>query len=85
MLKNVCICTIDRCVYVLWVMGLVQSEICRRCNEEEETPLHLITECPALIEDRAKIFNTRIMATNDVKNMKLEDIFKFIIKIRIEV
>lgn len=64
-------------------MNLTQSATCRRCNEEDETPLHLITECPALITERAKIFNTRIMTTENIKNAKLEDILKFIKEIGI--
>ena len=36
---------------------------CRLCQEHEETPIHLITECEALADERLNIFShTEILA-----------------------
>ena len=35
--------------------------MCRLCNEEEETPWHLATECPVLMTNRGKFFHGQIL------------------------
>ena len=44
------------------------SELCRFCEEEEETFEHLLNECPCFIEDRRDLlFNAPIENTLDLK------------------
>ena len=61
----------------LHTMGLNQTTTCRRCNDYDETPLHLITNCPALIGKRIKIFDCRFLTRDELTGRNLEDIYKF--------
>lgn len=58
-------------------MRLKPTATCRRCSEHNETPLHLLTSCPALIGRRNKIFGKRFLAENETSNTKLENILTF--------
>jgi hypothetical protein len=35
-----------------------EDALCRLCEEERETPEHLLTECPVLNLDRLMLFNS---------------------------
>jgi hypothetical protein len=35
-----------------------EDALCRLCEEERETPEHLLTECPVLNLDRQMLFNS---------------------------
>jgi hypothetical protein len=35
-----------------------EDALCRLCEEERETPEHLLTECPVLNLDRQALFNS---------------------------
>lgn len=52
-------------------MGLNQRTTCRRCNEEDETPLQLLLECPALIGKRCAIIKHHTLMADDIINAKL--------------
>lgn len=43
-------------------MGLTEEPICPRCNEAEETPLHLITSCKGLEGVRFEAFGSHVLA-----------------------
>lgn len=64
-------------------MGLKQSAICRRCSEDDETPIHLLTTCPALTGKRIKIFEHHTLTEADLKNIKLKSILTFFREIQI--
>jgi hypothetical protein len=36
--------------------GFIYIALCRLCEEEMETPEHLLTECPVLNNDRQELF-----------------------------
>jgi hypothetical protein len=40
------------------LLGNTDSPLCRLCEEEDETPEHLLTECPVLTIHRREIFNS---------------------------
>ena len=65
-------------------MGLSQRTTCRRCDEHDETTLHLVTNCPALIEKRTNIFECRFLTRDELTTRNLEDIYKFFKEIDFE-
>ena len=59
------------------LMGLADSPICPACEEEEETPLHMLTECPAYAVNRLEILGTHEVKMNDLPDLKAIDLVKF--------
>ena len=57
-------CNLNKHMYRL---GLSQSQECSRCNEEDETPLHLLTSCPALTNIRRRTFGQEFISQNGLK------------------
>ena len=50
---------------------------CRLCEEEPETPHHLITDCPVLLDHRNEVFGCRILP--EIFTMwKVKDMIKFL-------
>ena len=50
---------------------------CRLCEEEAETPHHIITECPVLMEHRNQTFGTRFLPES-FTTWKVKDMVKFL-------
>ena len=51
------------------------SELCRFCEEEEETFIHLISECPVFTELRLEVFKRR--AFTSLEEWKPHQLLKF--------
>jgi len=64
-------------------IGLTQSPTCSRCNEEDETPLHLLMNCPAITGKRAKILKSNFLTADMVTKTKLKNILNFFNEIQI--
>lgn len=58
-------------------MGLARSAVCRRCDEDDETPVHLITSCPALTSQRMKFFEHHTINAEQLHSIKIENILNF--------
>ena len=59
--------------------SLISSDVdpvCRLCNEEEETPWHLIGECPALWQARTEIFFTHFLEKAESSAFKVLKMIK---------
>jgi len=57
-------------------LGLSQTTVCR-CDEEDETPLHILTSCPAVALDRLKLMELAFPTSQQIKNIKLNIIHDF--------
>lgn len=58
-------------------MRLVADPICRLCLENEETSLHIITECPALFRLRKQILDYEIIPLDKLKLIHPQKIANF--------
>ena len=43
-----------------------ENTMCRLCEEDEEKPWHILTDCPVLMQRRTNIFGTPLFLTNNV-------------------
>ncbi|XP_048484155.1 uncharacterized protein LOC105391530 [Plutella xylostella] len=59
-------------------MGLSDTPICRFCNEEDETPMHILCECEAIIHKRNRILGGYKLAPIDVRSLPPGKIIRFI-------
>ena len=51
------------------------SELCRFCEEEQETSIHILSECPVFTELRVETFQLRAFDT--LKTWKPHQLLKF--------
>ena len=59
------------------LMGLEDSPTCPKCGVGEETPHHMLTECPAYGKLRLEIFNKLDITTEDIPLLKGKAIVRF--------
>lgn len=59
-------------------MGLSTEIICRACNEEDETSMHVLCECPALIRLRHSIFGQTYINPKDLRGRSIREILDFV-------
>lgn len=57
--------------------GFVMSPYCRYCEEEDETSVHLIGECPVFMIRRREILGNYFIKEEDIKEIRLKDIVRF--------
>ena len=50
---------------------------CRLCVEEDETPHHIITECPVLLHRRNEIFGSMLLPET-FTTWRVQDMMKFL-------
>jgi len=62
----------------LYVMGLTDSPSCRRCGAEEETSIHVLCECEAVVISRHTYLGYFFFDPEDVKSLSLRTIWNFI-------
>ena len=59
------------------IMGLRTTGTCRKCEEEQETPAHLIMECPTLIWHRLTTFGAPFLSQDQLLYIDIEKIHSF--------
>lgn len=65
-------------------MGLENDSTCRFCGEEEEEPIHILTNCGALIHKRHRRFGYYYLEGGEVPQLKPIHILKFLTEIGLE-
>ena len=61
----------------LYLMGLTNNNSCRRCGTEEETSLHILSECEALASLRQAYRSSFFLDPEDIKGLSLRAIWNF--------
>ena len=60
-----------------FLMKMEESPTCERCQLDEETAEHFITECPAFMEERRKVFGSRLLNKSDLPAIRAKDLQRF--------
>ena len=58
-------------------MNLEESPICPKCEEEEETSLHFLAQCPAYAKIRLEVMGRIFIPECQVSGIPLKKITKF--------
>jgi hypothetical protein len=53
----------------LYIMGLSNNPICRKCSTEEETPVHILCECEALASLRHTYLGSFFLDPEDIRKL----------------
>jgi hypothetical protein len=61
----------------LYLMGLSDSPLCRRCGAEDETLAHILCECEVLASLRHAYLGSFFLEPEDIKNVSLGAIWIF--------
>jgi hypothetical protein len=61
----------------LYIMGLIDSLLCRRCGAEEETSPHVLCKCEAVVSLRHVYLGSSFLDPQDVKSLNLGVIWNF--------
>ena len=61
----------------LYLMGLSDSPLCRRCGVEDETSAHILCECEALASFRHVYLGSFCLEPEDIKSISLGAIWNF--------
>ena len=61
----------------LFRMKIVDSPLCPKCGEENETVEHLFCSCPAFMYERVKNLGKFFLKREDLKLLKLNQIINF--------
>jgi hypothetical protein len=56
----------------LHLIGLIDSPLCRKCGEEEETSIHVLCECEAVALFRHAYFGSFFLDPENVKSLNLQ-------------
>lgn len=59
-------------------MGIAESSTCRKCGEDEETPIHVICHCPAVTGKRMKYLGAPMLEPGEVSTISLTELLAFI-------
>jgi len=54
----------------LYLMGLINSPRCRKCETEEETSVHSLCKCEALASPRHTYLSSFFLDLEDIKNLR---------------
>ena len=60
----------------IYIMGLIDSPLCRRCGTDEENSSHVVCECEALVTLRHNYLGS-LLDPEDVRNLSLGAIWNF--------
>lgn len=58
-------------------LGLSDTRRCRFCQESDETPAHILTDCPCLMRSRNSILGKHIMCPEEIKFLEFSKILHF--------
>ena len=61
----------------LYLMGMEDSPICEKCEEEEETVLHFLANCPRYSYERWSILGHSKIKSEELQYLKLRDIMNY--------
>ena len=61
----------------LYLLGLLDSPLCRGCGVKEETSAHILCECEALTSLRHMYLGSFFLEPEDIKNISLGAIWSF--------
>jgi hypothetical protein len=61
----------------LYLLGLLDSPLCRRCGVKEETSAHILCECEALALLRHMYLGSFFLELKDIKSLSLGAIWSF--------
>ena len=64
----------------LHIMGLVDTPLCPKCEEEEETVQHYISTCPFYSRIRHSIFGQHTISETELQNIKHRQILAYIVE-----
>jgi hypothetical protein len=58
-------------------MGLSDNPNCRKCGTEEETPVHVLCACEALVSLRHSYLGSFFLDPEDIRKLNMGVIWKF--------
>ena len=61
----------------LYIMGLSNNPICRKCGTEEETLVHILCECDALASLIHTYLGSFFLDPEDIRNLSIGAIWNF--------
>jgi len=61
----------------LYLMGLSDSPLCRRCGAEDETSAHILCECETLSSLRHVYLGSFFLEPEDIKSISLGAMWNF--------
>ena len=61
----------------LYIMGLSNKPICRNCDTEEETSVHILCECEALASLRHTYLGSFFLDPEDIRKLSIGAIWNF--------
>src|SRR5665811_1065761 len=64
----------------LFVMGLVESPVCTKCGQGDETSLHYLAECGFYATIRENTLGSYFLRDSDLYDISIPDFLKFIKK-----
>ena len=67
-------CSLGRHLHIL---GVGSNPLCRKCEEYEETPIHILCECDALAAERLEAFGSHNINPNDLKGTSISELLSF--------
>ena len=61
----------------LYLLGLLDRPLCRKCGVKEKTSAHVLCECEALVSLRHRYLGSLFLEPEDVKSISLGAIWSF--------
>ncbi|KAI5651297.1 hypothetical protein NE865_00541 [Phthorimaea operculella] len=65
-------------------MGLTEATYCRYCAEDDETPLHVLCECEALVQTRSRTTGGHLLSPREVQSLDPKQIVAFLRMARLD-
>lgn len=63
--------------YHMYKLGLSDTPDCRKCEEEEETSLHILCQCPAYARQRLLLLGSAYVEPEQIKCLPIGDLLRF--------